>query len=323
MDRRVVLEGKPSTGKCARALWLHTTSELEGVKEQEHRSGQEWAHPASEVRVETDLYLFLPPEGVRAQEFLGGPKHPGIVPGETNGGNDIMERPARDSGVAHPPPEVLHLPITQPGVGSQIQPLLLQGAKRVQQACGDVAQLVFLQTQVFELSEPLKKVPGEFAEFILREEQIGDAAVIRQPLGGGFFDHIILQHQVAKRGVVEDICRQVRQPVPCEIQRLEVRKAPEEMSRKALQVVAVQVEPLQQGRGVQLLLGEGGDVRELDGQQGGARRETLGGVLGQRDLVADHLGSFAVAFAKWRAGQSAMAKICQREKSKGTPGLHD
>lgn len=47
MDRRVVLEGKPSTGKCVRALWLHTTS----VKEQEHRSGQEWAHPASAVRV--------------------------------------------------------------------------------------------------------------------------------------------------------------------------------------------------------------------------------------------------------------------------------
>lgn len=41
MDSRVVLDGKPSTGKCVRELWLHTTSE--GGKEQEHRSGHEWA----------------------------------------------------------------------------------------------------------------------------------------------------------------------------------------------------------------------------------------------------------------------------------------
>lgn len=58
MDSRVVLEGKPSAGKRVRALWLHTTSVLEGVKEQEHRSGQEWARSASAVKVRS-IHQFI------------------------------------------------------------------------------------------------------------------------------------------------------------------------------------------------------------------------------------------------------------------------
>lgn len=69
--------------------------------------------------------------------------------------------------------------------------------------------------------------------------------------------------------MVENARGQVKQSVPCEIQGVEVRNTSEEMGGEAVQVVGVQVELLQQGRGVQLLLGDGGDVRGLDGQHGG------------------------------------------------------
>lgn len=111
--------------------------------------------------------------------------------------------------------------------------------------------------------------------------------------------------------MAEDICGQIAQLVSSQIQSVEVRNAPEEMRGKAAQVVAVQVEPLQHWYGTQMLLGYGGDVCELDSQQGGVLWETLRGELCEGNLITDHLISSRVTLAESRAGKCSTADKCQ------------